>query len=396
IMAGCEFMGDVPFRTVYIHGTVRDAQGRKMSKSLGNSIDPLSVIDRFSADALRTSLMMVAATGQDVFLSDDKFEIGRNFGTKIWNAARFIQMHTRETPDPADLPELDPAILSSDDRHLLARLQQTLAAATAGLEALRFNDYALSLYTFLWHDFCDWYVEASKDVLYGTDEPRKQQTLRILHAVFSAALRLLHPLMPFLTEELWHGMGYARENRCLLEEAWPKPAPESTLARWGATPEVVRFVDARRELIRAARALRADAQLTPKQKADFTIQAADAETAAALESERDGLITALRAGKLVIDPAFVPSGALPGAVTPMGAVFMSVEGLVDPVAERAKLTAQLEKAEADLARVEAKLGNAAFTGKAPREVVAQQETRREELRAQAHKLRTLRDALPPA
>jgi valyl-tRNA synthetase len=396
IMAGYEFMGDAPFHTVYIHGTVRDEQGRKMSKSLGNSIDPLDIIETTSADALRASLMMVAATGQDVFLSSEKFEIGRNFGTKIWNAARFLQMHSGLDSRPDLRAEFDPARLSGDDRHLLARLHETIISATGSLEALRFNDYALSVHSFLWHAFCDWYVELSKDILYGSDAARKEQTLRILHMAFSTALRLLHPLMPFLTEELWRGMGYATAGRALMEEPWPTPFPAETLARWGATPEIVREVEARRELIRAARVLRAEHNLPPKLKADFIVQAADAAALKSMEGERDALAALLRAGRLEFVLSFDRAQSLPSAVTPLGTVFLSLGNAVDREAEAAKLRAQLEKAEADLARVRAKLGNEAFTSKAPREVVAQQEARGSELEALCAKLGALLANLAPA
>ncbi|MDD3605229.1 MAG: valine--tRNA ligase, partial [Kiritimatiellae bacterium] len=210
IMAGMEFMDDIPFTDVYIHGTVRDDTGRKMSKSLGNSIDPLTIIEKYSADALRFSLIMLTATGQDVFLSDDKFEIGRNFGTKIWNAARYMQMQSPELPEGFDNPEFTAGSLSPDDAHILAKLNETISACTESLERFRFNDTAKALYEFFWHQFCDWYVESSKQVLYGEDAGRKQQVLTVMHYAFSSALRLLHPIMPFLTEELWTGMGYNR------------------------------------------------------------------------------------------------------------------------------------------------------------------------------------------
>src|SRR3989339_1507589 len=184
IMAGFEFMGDIPFSRVYIHGTVRDDTGRKMSKSLGNSIDPLTIIDEFSADALRFSLMMITATGQDIFLSNDKFEIGRNFGTKLWNAARFMKMHMSggENPESAIQnseiqkwgmsPCFDAKLLSPDDRHILARLNEAIAGCMDNLDKCRFNDVAHVLYEFVWHQYCDWYVECSKDTLYGSDMAR--------------------------------------------------------------------------------------------------------------------------------------------------------------------------------------------------------------------------------
>ncbi len=389
VMAGFEFMGDLPFSEVYIHGTVRDDQGRKMSKSLGNSIDPLAIIGKYSADALRSSLMMLTATGQDVFISDEKFELGRNFATKIWNAARFMQMHAAEPPAGyGDLAGLDPARLSSDDRHILAKLQEAIAAATENLERFRFNDYALGLHEFVWHQFCDWYVEYSKDVLYGADAARREQVLRIMHHVFSGALRLLHPVMPFVTEELWHGMGYA-DGGSIQRAPWPAVAEETARARWGLDPAGVAYVDDKHDLIRVARTLRADYDLTPKQTADFTIRPSSPDAAARLEADRAMIASAIRAGRLDIDPAFEPPKATPSAVSRLGTVCMSIAGLVDADAEIKKLNLQLEKLDADIERVNAKLANPAFTGKAPRAIVAQQERRRDELDEQRTKVKGL-------
>ena len=263
VMAGMEFMGDIPFSEVYIHGTVRDDTGLKMSKSLGNSIDPLDIIRQYSADALRFSLIMLTATGQDVYVSTEKFEIGRNFGTKIWNAARFMQMHTKDRIVDLEDVKFEPGRLSADDQHILARLNESIAACAENLDLFRFNDYAKTLYEFIWHQFCDWYVEYSKQVFHGNDEGRKQEVLNVMHHVFSNALRLLHPLMPFLTEELWHGMGYNKSNETILLAPWPKAVEWRTL---GIDRAVVDYVDARHELIRIARTLRVDSGITPSRK----------------------------------------------------------------------------------------------------------------------------------
>ncbi len=387
VMAGCEFMGRPPFREVYIHGTVRDDQGRKMSKSLGNSIDPLTIVEKFSADALRSSLMMLTATGQDVYISDSKFEIGRNFGTKVWNAARYLQMQSPEIPAHPESPELDPARLSSDDQHLLLRLNEAIATATAHLEAYRFNDYALSLHDFVWHQFCDWYVEYSKGVFGGADPARAEQVRCVMHYALSTALRLLHPLMPFETSELWTGLGYARGTPSLLRAAWPDPQPDAVLKKWGATPETAAWVDDKRELIRNARTLRAERNLPPRQRVAFTVAPASKAWASRLETERETIAAAIGAEPLNIEAGFDPGGSMPGAVCRLGSVFMSIEGLVDASAERAKLQAQLDEAQVQLSRVEAKLGNVQFTSKAPPAVVAQQEARRAELADTMEKLK---------
>ncbi len=266
VMAGFEFMGDIPFSQVYIHGTVRDDSGRKMSKSLGNSIDPLDIIEHTSADALRFSLMMLTATGQDVYVSKEKFEVGRNFGTKIWNAARFMQMHNREAGvDPANL-KLDPESWRPDDWHIVARIEDAGKACQDCLEKFRLNDYALTMYEFMWHSFCDWYVEYAKEALGGDDVRRREQTLSIMFYVFSRAIRLLHPLMPHLTEELWHSMGYGDGDRSILFSEWPLEA--DSMLRNLAEPHV-EYVDRKHELIRAARNLRADYGIAPSSKVDF-------------------------------------------------------------------------------------------------------------------------------
>ncbi len=234
IMAGLEFMGNVPFTRVYIHGTVRDEMGRKMSKSLGNIIDPSKVIDRFGADALRFSLLRLAATGQDVFLSDTTFSIGQKFGTKLWNAGRFLRLHSPPRLDAFSQPGPDAWgewPLTPDDQHILARLQQVVAGVTTNLEKFRFNDAAHLLHEFLWHQYCDWYLEYAKDTLSDSVAGRKPVVLKILHYGFSTALRLLHPIMPFVTEELWHLLGYGGPEDSITVAPWPQPVSEDILCK---------------------------------------------------------------------------------------------------------------------------------------------------------------------
>ncbi len=387
IMAGMEFMKAIPFSEVYIHGTVRDDTGLKMSKSLGNSIDPLDVIQQYSADALRFSLIMITATGQDVYLSNDKFEIGRNFGTKIWNAARFMQMHTKEKLSGVHHPALDAKLLSADDRHILAKLHEAIAACAENLERFRFNDYAKTLYEFLWHQFCDWYVEYSKQVLYGSDEARKREVLKVMHYAFSTSLRLLQPLMPFLTEELWQGMGYHDLSESVMLAPWPKE--ETDLGKWGVDPETVAYVDARHELVRVGRTLRADYEIPPSQKVDYTVKAVSPDFARRLEADRETVIALLRAGALTVDSLFEPKKAMPSALSPLGTIFMSLAGVVDAQTEIRRLTEQREKVEGDLKRVAQKLDNADFVGKAPEAVVAQQRARQKELTEKHEKLTKL-------
>jgi valyl-tRNA synthetase len=369
VMAGIEFMDEIPFRRVYIHGTVRDDQGRKMSKSLGNSIDPLDIIEKYSADALRFSLIMLTATGQDVYISDEKFELGRNFGTKIWNAARFIQMNSANWDGARGQAEIDPALLASDDRHILGKLAEATAAVDENLERFRFNDAAKVLYDFVWHHFCDWYVEYAKDALNGDDEPRRAQVLSILHFVLNSSLKLLHPIMPFLTEELWHAMGYGAEGDYIMSETWPGIEGELTPESWGVDAASVDYVEKKRELIRAGRLLRADHNIAPTQRIDYLIKPVDAATTEALRTDLPSLVNGLRAASITIDPALQPDGTTPSGLSPLGSIYLPIEGLIDVEAERTKLQKELGQLQGQIKGAEAKLGNENYTSRAPAEVV---------------------------
>lgn len=389
IMAGFEFMGDIPFSEVYIHGTVRDNQGRKMSKSLGNSIDPLDIIRDFSADALRFSLLMLTATGQDVYVSKEKFEVGRNFGTKIWNVARFMQMHKLAEPLDVRAIKLSPERWSADDWQIVAKVEDAAKAAQDCLERFRFNDYALVIYEFLWHEFCDWYVEYAKDVLYGTDEIRRAEVLRIMHHVFSKALRLLHPLMPFLTEELWHGMGYGLDGETIMTATWPK-ADNLTLR--GMAQSYVEYVDLKHDLIRLGRQLRADYEVPPGDKMAFAIKAADAMTAEQLKADAKTISLLIKASALTITVDYAPDRATPSALNALGTIYMSL-GTVDVAAEVTKLQGQLTEASAELERIQARLGNVGFVQKAKVEVINQTTAKRDELIARCDKLKRLMEGM---
>jgi valyl-tRNA synthetase len=358
-----------------------------MSNSLGNSIDPLTIIDEYSADALRYSLMMITATGQDVFLSNDKFEIGRNFGTKIWNAARFIQMQERESgagPAARALKAFDPALLSADDLHILAKLEQASVAYAENLRRFRFNDAARDLYEFIWHQFCDWYVEYSKDVLYGDDLARKTQVLAVMLHAFASALRLLHPYMPFLTEELWHGMGFGGADDSIMTSVAPSMAVPAVDA------DTVAYVDARHELIRAGRMLRADCGIAPGQRIDYIAKPNTEDLAKRLQADQRVIAGMLKAKAFTVDAAFAPSKGVPSVLTELGTVYMPIEGLVDTAAESAKLVKQIGEATVALERVEQKLNNPSFVSKAPPAIIAQQEARRTELRETLAKLERLK------
>ena len=400
VMAGFEFMGDIPFRRVYIHGTVRDDGGLKMSKSLGNSLDPLTIIDKYSADSLRFSIMMITATGQDVFVSDEKFEIGRNFGTKLWNAARFMKLNGGEDAvgpwiDSArgGVPGFDPELLSPDDHHILSRLFNTIEACTNNLDACRLNDAAHVLYEFVWHQFCDWYIEYARSVLNGEDDARRNTVQHIMHYILGNTLRLLHPMMPFITEELWHQMGYGNDDEFIMLAAWPLTPGDDAISQWPLNSEWVEYVDAKHELIRAGRTLRADHRVAPTKKVDFAIKPSDQRGAAFLDQDKTQLAVFLKAARLDVDDDYVPPRATPSGVSKLGTIYMPLEGVIDIEEELARLDGQLQKVIQDLARTSVKLDNQGFVSKAPKEVVDQQRSRRDDLLENQAKLTQLMETL---
>jgi valyl-tRNA synthetase len=355
-----------------------------MSKSLGNSIDPLEIISQTSADALRFSLMMLTATGQDVFINASKFEIGRNFGTKIWNAARFMLMQMEKMPQmnwhqlANRTAALNENNLTSDDRHIVAICDQAIANVTAHLEQFRFQDGALALYNLFWNEYCDWYLEYAKLALNGDDIARREQVLRVMTHVFSTALKLLHPYMPFLTEEIWHAMGYGKENESIMVAPWPQPLSAENSAKLGIDQETVTFVEAKHALITAGRALRSEYNLPPGKAIDYVVHAIDEKIANNLATDLASLKALLRSDKITIH-AGGEAQAMPGMPTAIGTIYLPLEGLIDIDAEKKRLNSELTKLRGFVAGIDAKLNNAGFMAKAPANVVQGQRDKRGEL-----------------
>ncbi len=329
IVAGMEFMGDIPFDRVYIHGTVRDDTGRKMSKSLGNSIDPLTVIDEFSADALRFSITTATAVGQDVYLSDDKFVVGRNFLTKIWNAARFLQLNTSAAQPPLDLRDALSLAQTPDDKYILTRLNDTIKACTDSLERFRFNDAAKILYEFVWHQFCDWHIEYAKGVLAAKDPDSSSKAVKVMHCVFASFLRLLHPFVPFMTEELWHGLGYGSEADLLMLSAWPEPLDGGEIPGWHDFKLMTAYVESKHDLIRVGRTLRTDYNIPPAMKIDFIIKPETSDAERLLLMDENAILSPLRAASLRIAANYNPPRVMPSGISRLGTIFMPVDGVID-------------------------------------------------------------------
>ncbi len=361
MMAGIHFMKKPPFKNIVIHGIVRAADGSKMSKSKGNSLDPLELINQYSADALRFSIALITSLECDTKVNKEKFEIGRNFTTKIWNAAKFLEMQLEGlevSHEDTKTRSFEGVELTADDRYILTACDKACKKVNEILEQYRIQDGALAVYDFFWDQLCGGYVEFVKD------SPNKKASLAILKDVFYKALRLLHPYMPFVTEEVAHQLGYLKEGETIMHAAFPTGFDAADLAKWGATQENYDFVNAKREAITAIRALRAEYKVAPATFVKVTI----ATDESAAKAEGESLKKAMRAESV----DFVAAGEelpMPSKITKFGTVYLSLEGLVDKAAEAKRIAGELAKLAGFIKGAEAKLANKAFVDHAPAAIV---------------------------
>src|ERR1700731_65378 len=384
IIAGLEFKpgksakieDNIPFHDVFFTGLIRDKQGRKMSKSLGNSPDLLEVIDKYGADGLRFGLMRIAPSGQDIRFDEKQIEEGRNFATKLWNVARFRQMHGPS----AAAPKIDTKKLSIFAVEVLARLNETIDAIEKGYREYEFNTVAQRLYDFIWSDYCDWFVEAAKTDIFGVDESKKESALAVMDYVLSAIVRLLHPFMPHITEELWSLLGLGEGS---IQFA---PLPKK-LALKDVDLKKRKLVAAIYETVQAGRNLRAQARVASNQKAKYAL----CSKQSGLASEQETVARLLNASELIIDPQFTAGAGTPIATTPLGEIVLVVE--VDRSAERERLEKEIADVEAELRTVETKLSNKSFVDRAPRDVVELNRQRQKNFTEQLRKLKEARERL---
>jgi len=366
IMAGYEWRGDLPFRNVYFTGIIRDKKGRKMSKSLGNSPDPLELIGQYGADALRFGTMRSAPQGLDVLFDEKDVELGRNFCNKLWNACRFRQMQGGETEG-----EIDPALLTSDDKWILRRLDQAIHEVTAAFETYHFTDATRALYRFFWGEFCDWYVESCKATFFGEDPARKANVLAVFDFVMGHTLRLFHPFLPFITEELWHGLGYSQDmprdqgGETIMTAHWPKAFEDDFKEHYALDDSIDELVTAKHELVTAGRNLRAIGNIPFAKKIDYIIK-----PAGQLDPyEVEVIQSLLNAESLTADVEYAPRKGTPMARSAMGELYLPLDGLIDVDAERERLGKQLAKIEKEIEKASAKLNNSKFTERAPEDVL---------------------------
>jgi valyl-tRNA synthetase len=386
IMAGYEFLGEAPFKTVYLHATVRDNQGRKMSKSLGNGIDPLEVVDQFGADALRFTVISAAAVGTDIQLDPEDLEAsfapGRNFANKVWNAGRFALMSVGDDPiKPMREVEAD---LELSDRWILSRLSGTADDLTQELEKFRLHDYANKGYHFFWGELADWYLELVKPRLRDDAEEKSKEAARTtLITVFDGVLRLLHPIIPFVTEELWQKLPWPQGDprpESLISAPWPTPDPALE------DPESELRLTVIQELITQIRSLRKEYRVPEGAKVEVVLSAGPETFLKDLASESESIQRLARVSGITAAAGDTTGTGAHSVLTNGTELFMPLEGVVDLEKERDRLSAEIQRLSGQLKGVQGKLKNQGFVEKAPEEVVAREREKESTFRAQMEKL----------
>jgi valyl-tRNA synthetase len=387
MMMGLHFMGEVPFKTVYLHPMVRDGKGQKMSKTKGNVIDPLEITEKYGADALRFTLAALTAQGRDIKLANERIEGYRAFANKLWNASRFALMNLQGYQVGAGDPVA--AARTPADRWILARLQRAVNETVAALEAFKFNEAANTVYAFVWHELCDWYIELSKEAFFGEDAEAKAAAQAVLVHCLQTSYRLLHPFMPFITEELWHVLRAQVKaegwSDSIMAASYPCPGPVDEAADRAFGPVI--------GIVEAIRNIRGEMNIPFKvalgQAEPVHVAVTDPATHAVLAGGEDRRVARL-AGieRLALHLAAATPGRPQSAVGvgPGFEVRVPLAGVIDVAAETARIDKELAKVEADLTLLEKKLSNPSFVERAPAEVVAKDRARIAELLEARQKL----------
>ena len=385
IMAGLEFMGEKPFGDVYIHGIIRDEQGRKMSKSLGNGIDPLQMVEKYSADAVRFSLIMLTSEGQDINLSESKFEMGRNFSNKIWNAFRFLMMNAGQNLldsefDPAKNISVSAAELS--DLWILSRTQSVIQSVTQSLEKYKFNEALTTFYNFFWHDFCDWYLELIKPRLYAeANADAKKWVLNLAFWVLKVAVRLLHPIMPFITEEIWQAVRTPADADSIVVAPWPAVAEK---LKNGDAGERMAFLQ---DFIGAIRNIRSEMNVPPSRKARVIVTDLQSGQEEVLKANQSYVFHLAGVENLEFAARAENLKQVASAVVQGAELYVPLEGLIDLDKERERLKKEITRLENLLRQVTKKLENANFVSRAPAQVVEKERQKQQAYQIDLEKLR---------
>lgn len=377
VMAGYHFVGECPFSDVYFTSIVRDMKGRKMSKSLGNSPDPLDIIEKYGADALRYTVVSLAPVGQDIRFSENKVEIGRNFANKLWNASRFVLMNLTDSDASikTPLPQLEK--LNSVDRWILSRMSYAVDQVKTNLSAgsFKFNDALKNVYEFIWNDFCDWYIEMSKSVLFGSDLERKSEVQQVLTTCLDTALRLLHPFMPFVTEEIWQKL--PGSEGFLMEQ--PFPEHNAKFVNVPLEEEISDLMSA----VRVIRNMRVSANISPAKK--LNIKVVQHQSLSNVFAIHENLIKALAGVENLETVNTKPSGHLIGLMDSTE-ICLDLAGIIDIQTELLRIEKEIDNTEKNMAKISGKLENESFVSRAPSEVVEKIRTDVEGYKEQLAKL----------
>ena len=382
MMMSLEFMGEVPFKDVYIHALVLDEKGQKMSKSKGNAMDPLELVDEYGADALRFTMGRMAGQGRNIRLSKQAVEGNRNFATKLWNAARFAEMNECGAPGEIDYARVESPV----NRWILSELSQCAAEVSKGIEDYKFNEAAGALYKFIWNTLCDWYLELIKPLLAGMDDAAKQETRMVCGYVLDESLKLLHPFMPFVTEELWErrAEGRAEAKGFLMHQSWPSTEPFTDEA---AAEEINWVID----MITELRSLRNDLGVPAGSKLPLTLVNAGADIENRAMSHEDVLKRLARLEDISMTDA-TPEGAVTAVIGETMSA-LSVADIVDIDEARNRLDKELAQLDKDIKSTEGKLSNEKFVSRAPPEIVEENRERIRDWSARREKLKAARKGL---
>jgi valyl-tRNA synthetase len=375
MMMGLHFMGDVPFHTVFIHTRVLDEAGTKMSKTKGNVVDPIDLVDTYGADALRFTLALAAGQVRDMRIGPSRVEVNRNFATKLWNAARFCEMNgcaAQTASAPVNLAQ-------TVNKWIVAEAVRTTREVTQNLEALRFNEASAAIYHFVWDVFCDWYLELVKSVLNGADEVAKSEVRATAAWTRDQILKLLHPFMPFITEELWERTAVQERTTALIVAPWPQ-LDELSIDQ--AASAEMRWV---LELVSSVRSVRAEMNVPAATKISLLLKDANSQSVERIERHRDSIMTLGRLAKIEMANSIPPGSAQ--FVLNEAIAALPLGDVIDLSKERARLEKELKKTESEIERFDAKLGNADFVARAPQDVIEEQKVKRAEAEATMKRLR---------
>ncbi len=380
MMMGIHFMGDVPFTDVYVHALVRDEDGKKMSKSTGNVIDPLSVIERYGTDAFRFTLAAFAAQGRDIKMSEKRVEGYRHFINKLWNASRFALMHIKK-----GYQNVQNESLSLADRWILSRLHQVTGIVSETLDSYRFNDAAGALYQFIWHEFCDWYLEFIKPTLYDSEQPiQREATLSVLWYVLQNTLILLHPFTPFVTEEIWQQLPGTQGS--IMEAAFPPSAPGAAAGH--RDMDVEEKMNLITGIISSIRNVRGEMNISPSSSLVVSVQAQKESTRETIKAFQDMIINLARLKSFSVESVGKRPKSAATSIVDDATVFVALEGLIDFNKEIMRLEKEINKLTKELAVVSKKLGNDNFLSKAPEDVVENVKEKHQTLTAKQEKLQS--------